>query len=249
MSGISILMYHQVGRFPTMQTHRASYCDVDRFAAQMGALARLRIPVLSMTEAGRALSGAAPMPRRAVVLTFDDGARNFREHALPVLRRHGFPAIVYAIAGMVGGRADWLAESGHPAAPLMGWDDLADIRASGIEIGSHALTHRRLADLSADQQAHELAESRRLLQDRLGAPVDHLCYPYGSHDAATLRAAATAGYATGVTCQRGAATPGFDLLALPRKAISQGDNTAGFLWKLFMKDRPKGEALRRPGRA
>lgn len=248
MSGISILMYHQVGRFPPMRTHRASYCDVDRFAAQMRALARLRVPVLSMSEAARALSGAAPMPRRAVVLTFDDGAQNFRDYALPVLERHGFPAIVYAIAGMVGGRAAWLAASGHPEAPLMGWDELADIRARGVEIGSHALTHRHLAQLTPDEQARELTESRQILQDRLGAPVDHVCYPYGSHDQATLRAAEAAGYVTGVTCQRGAATPGFDLLALPRKAISQGDTTAGFLWKLLMKDRPKGQALHRPGR-
>jgi len=63
------------------------------------------------------------------------------------------------------------------------------------------------------------------------------------------RAAAEAGYSSGVTCQRGAATPGFDPLALPRKAISYGDNTAGFLWKLYLKDTPKGEALARPGHA
>lgn len=245
MSGISILMYHQVGRFRRMAQHRASYCDVDRFAAQMAALARLRVPVISMDAAAAALSGRASMPRRAVVLTFDDGARNFRDHALPVLERHGFPAIVHVIAGMVGGQADWLAEAGHPAAPLMGWEELADIQSRGVQIGSHALTHRHLARLTPEEQAHELAESRRILQDRLRAPIDHVCYPYGSHDRATLLAAEAAGHVTGVTCQRGAAVSGFDLLALPRKAMSQGDTTPGFLWKLLAKDRPKGEARRR----
>lgn len=245
MSGISIFMYHQVGHFPPMPTHRASYCDLGRFKAQMAALKALRVPVIPLDTAAAALSGRAPMPRRAVVLTFDDGCRNFRDHALPVLEAHGFPATVYAIAGMIGGRGDWLAAEGHPAPPLMDWAELRDIRARGVTIGSHSLNHIRLAGLPADRQREEMARSKAILEDGLGAAVDHVCYPYGAHDATTLEAAAAAGYATGVTCQRGAATPAFDPLALPRKAVSQGDTTPGFLWKLLMKDKAKGEALRR----
>lgn len=246
MSGISIFMYHQVGRFGRVRTHRASYCDVGRFRAQMRALKRLRIPVITMSQAVRALRGQVPMPDRAVVLTFDDGCRNFREYALPILQEYGYPATVYAIAGMVGGQADWLAESGHPTPPLMTWPELRDIHRQGVEIGSHSLNHIRLADRDAATQLREMTDSKARLQDQLGAKVAHVCYPYGAHNQDTLHAAAQAGYDTGVTCQRGAATPSFDPLALPRKAVSYGDNTLGFLWKLYLKDRPKRPALMRP---
>lgn len=246
MSGISIFMYHQVGTFPDIRTHRASYCDAGRFRAQMRALRRLRVPVISMSDAARALRGEAPMPTRAVVLTFDDGCRNFRENALPVLEEFGFPSIVYAIAGMVGGEAEWLAEAGHATPPLMTWDELRDIQRRGVEIGSHSLHHIRLGDQDKDRQTQEVSQSRTLLEQELGKPVVHMCYPYGSHDLDTLRATAAAGYETGVTCQRAAATPAFDPLSIPRKAISYGDDTFGFLWKLYMKDAPKGEAVRRP---
>ncbi|KEP70929.1 polysaccharide deacetylase [Thioclava dalianensis] len=246
MSGITIFMYHQIGPFPKMAEHRASYCNIDRFRAQMRMLKLLGIPVLSMSTAARALRGEIAMPRRAVVLSFDDGCRNFHEHALPVLRAHGFPAIVYAISDMIGGTADWLASAGHPAAPLMNWEELRSLPADNIEIGSHSANHIRLGDQDATRQIRELRDSKARLEDGLGRAVPHVCYPYGSHGPETLKAAAQAGYETGVTCQRGAATPAFDPLALPRKAISQGDDSFGFLWKLYAKDAPKGTTLFRP---
>ncbi|MEF7617293.1 polysaccharide deacetylase family protein [Aquincola sp. MAHUQ-54] len=249
MSGISIFMYHQVGRFAPMKTHRASYCDVDRFRSQMRALRRFGVKVLSMGQAVAALRGEAPMPERAAVLTFDDGCENFYEHALPILQDHGYPSIVYPIAGQLGGSAAWLAAEGHPTPPLMTAARLREIAALGVEIGSHALNHVRLAEQPVDVQRSELRDSRERLQHELGREVAHVCYPYGSHSIDTLMAAAEAGYTSGVTCQRGAATPAFDPLALPRKAISYGDDVVGFLWKLYLKDAPKGEALARPGHA
>jgi peptidoglycan/xylan/chitin deacetylase (PgdA/CDA1 family) len=244
---ISILMYHQVGHFAPMKTHRAVYCDVGRFQMQMRALRWLGVPVISMSQAVAALRGQAAMPQRAVVLSFDDGCANFYEHALPVLQAQGYPAIVYAIAGLVGGAASWLAADGHPTPPLMDVAQLRALSTLGIEVGSHAWSHIRLAEQAPQVQQQELSDSRQRLQDALGCAVPHVCYPYGSHNLDTLHAAAQAGYTSGVTCQRGAATPDFDLLALPRKAIAYGDDVIGFLWKLYAKDQPKGVALRRQG--
>lgn len=239
-------MYHQVGRFAPMKTHRAVYCDLDRFRMQMRALQLLRVPVLSMNEAVACLSGHSPMPKRAVVLTFDDGCENFYENALPVLESYRYPAIVYAVADLAGTTAEWLQADGHPMPALMTFSRLREIAARGIEIGSHAASHSRLAGMPAEQLRAEITGSRERLEHELGRPVTHFCYPYGSHDLAALEAVAQAGYESAVTCQRGAANPDFDLLALPRKAISWGDDIVGFLWKLYAKDAPKGVAVRRP---
>ncbi len=245
MSGISILMYHQVGRFAPMKTHRAVYCDVGRFRMQMRTLRALGVPVLSMTEAAASLAGHAPMPQRAVVLSFDDGCENFYENALPVLESFGYPAIVHAIAGLAGGTADWMASDGHATPALMSFSRLREIARRGVEIGSHGASHLRLEGMPADRLRAEVSGSRARLEDALGRAVAHFCYPYGSHDRAALHAVAEAGYVSAVTCQRAAATRDFDLLALPRKAISYGDDVVGFLWKLYAKDAPKGAAVRR----
>ncbi|WP_295393476.1 polysaccharide deacetylase family protein, partial [uncultured Thiodictyon sp.] len=241
-------MYHQVGDFRRVRSHRAVYCNQRRFAAQMALLKRLGCSVLAMDEVLACVTGERPVPPRAVAITFDDGYDNFYEVALPQLQRHGFPATVYVVAGLVGRAAAWLPADGLPAAPLMGAGRLREIRQAGIQIGSHAMSHCPLAGLAAAALAAELTDSRRVLEDLLGEPIRHLCYPYGSHDLAVVEAAAAAGYSTGVTCQRALATSVFDPLALPRKAISLGDDLLGFLWKVRFKHRPKGVAVSR-GRA
>jgi peptidoglycan/xylan/chitin deacetylase (PgdA/CDA1 family) len=237
---LSILMYHQVGHFAPMRSHRANYCDAGRFARQMALLRAARCKVLDLHTALAALRGERPLPPRAVVLTFDDAYVNFLEHALPVLRRYGFPAVVYAISGWLGTRMNWSQPDPHRARPLlMSAAQLRELGVDGITVGSHGLSHTRLAGLPADALRRELADSRAALQDQLGAAVDHLCYPFGSFDASAVAQAAAAGYASATTCLRGAATAADHPLVLPRKAISFGDSLAGFGWKLLVKHAPK----------
>ncbi len=237
---ISILMYHQVGHFPSMRTHRANYCDAGRFAAQMALLHHLGWRVLDLDQALTCLRGESPIPPRAVVLTFDDAYENFADHALPVLQRWGYPATVYAISGWLGRPIAWASqEPGRPVPGLMSGSRLREVRAAGIAVGSHSASHAKLGELGPERQREELADSKAALEDLLGEPVRHLCYPFGSFDLGAVRAAAAAGYVSATTCLRGAATPQDHPLALPRKAISFGDNLLGYWWKLAIKDAPK----------
>lgn len=237
---ISILMYHQVGDFAPMRTHRANYCDRRRFAAQMGFLARFGYHVLSLDQALEVLRGERPAPPRAVVLTFDDGYDNFADHALPILQRHGFTATVYAISGWLGRRAEWFAKDpGRPVPSLMSAARLRAVREAGIAIGSHTHDHLRLAEVDARTKRDQLARSKSTLEDVLGAPVPHLCYPFGSFDRDAVAAAAETGYHSATTCLRGAARAYLDHpLVLPRKAISYGDDLLGYWWKVAVKQAP-----------
>ncbi|MCC6302086.1 MAG: polysaccharide deacetylase family protein [Gammaproteobacteria bacterium] len=236
---ISILMYHQVGDMPSMPTHRSTYCHHERFAAQMAFLHRFGYRVLGLDAAVAALRGDQPIPPRAVVLTFDDGYENFYEYAYPVLNRYGFPAIVYLLSGLLGGPAVWFTADRRDTPPLMGPDRIRELRRLGVDFGSHGVSHAKLTDVTAARVEEELTRSKAALEDLLGEEVRHFCYPYGRHNAAVVEAARAAGYRTAVTCVRAAATDRDDLLALPRKAISYGDNLAGYFWKLHMKNRRK----------
>lgn len=236
---VSILMYHQIGRFESMRAHRANYCDAGRFARQMALLAHAGVHVISLEQALEGLQGRQPLPQPAVLLTFDDAYAGFVEYALPVLVEYRFPAVIYAISDWLGQRMRWADPTEGRAEPaLMSADQLRTLSDCGISVGSHSLSHRRLAALTPAEQARELRQSRMALEDLLGQPVQHLCYPFGSFNQDTVRLAAETGYRSAMTCLRGAATRLDHPLLLPRKAISFGDNLAGFAWKL-LKHRPK----------
>jgi len=237
---ISILMYHQVGEFAPMREHRANYCDHRLFAGQMAFLKGFGYQVLDLDQVLACVCGEQPIPPRAVALTFDDGYANFMSHALPVLRHHGFPATVYAVSGRVGGQAEWFAkDAGRPIPALMSAAQLRAVRAVGITVGSHTVSHPKLAEVPPEHQRRELIDSKACLEALLGEEVRHLCYPYGSFTSDTVRAAAATGYRSAVTCLRGPVLPGDHPLVLPRRAISFGDNLIGYFWKLVVKNRPK----------
>lgn len=246
MSRIHILTYHRVGEFPKrMPSHRGQYCHRERFAAQMAMLKRCGYSVVSMDDAVAGLSGQKELPARSVVLTFDDAYLDFLEHAVPVLKAHGYPATVYAVAGMLGKTNEWVVPEGLTPAPLMSAAHLCEVRDLGFTVGSHTVSHPRLATVETPRITEEMCVSKRMLEDTLGQRIDHFCYPYGSHDLRAVHAAAEAGYVTATTCVRAVATPADDLLTLPRKPVSQGNTALGLLWKLIARNAPRHPPLRR----
>lgn len=72
----------------------------------------------------------------------------------------------------------------HAQGPsLMSWQQLGDMAAQGlVEIGSHTCNHRRLVK-GVNQQTlqHEIADSKAILQSRLGCEINSFCYPNGDH--------------------------------------------------------------------
>ena len=246
-TGINILMYHQVGDFAPMKGHRSTYCHHKRFARQMAYLARFGYTVLSMDQVLACLRGETPMPPKAVALTFDDGYENFYEYAWPVLQKHGFPALVYLISDLLGQPSNWFAADGRDTPPLMSAARVRQLRGEGVDFGSHTATHIKLSEQDTPRIREEVTRSKAALEDVLGEPVNHFCYPFGSHDLRAVDAVADAGYLSGTTCIRSPASVADDPLTLPRKAISYGDNLLGYYWRLHMKNTPKRPSIRRPG--
>lgn len=220
---LAILMYHQVGDFRNIKTLKANYCHYKRFARQMLMLKLTGQHVIPMSEAPRFLSGGGEYPERCVAITFDDGYENFYQYAYPILKKYQFPAMVYIVSGELSGRSEWLKEDGHQPQPLMSREQIREVHANGIEIGSHSVTHPRLAQLDADVCLQELQQSKQDLEELLGDTVDHICYPYGSFSEEVGQQAAKAGYRVGTTTVKGLALPDQNILSLPRKAVSFND--------------------------
>lgn len=236
---LSILMYHQVGVFERPAAHRAAYCHIDRFKAQLRFFKRFGYHVLSLEQAHAGLFGGAVLPPKSVVLTFDDGYENFKEHAWPALQAHGYPATVFLVSGLLGKTARWLANDPKQP-PLMSTKTVQELSREGVHFGSHAVSHQRLSTLSDEQIKAEIIDSKARLEDVLGKSVPDFCYPYGDYNTLARDTVQEAGYRTGLTCIRGAANTADNAFELPRKAISYGDNLIGVAWKLHFKHARKG---------
>jgi peptidoglycan/xylan/chitin deacetylase (PgdA/CDA1 family) len=190
-----------------------------RFAEQMSWLAGHGLRGVSITTLVEAMR--AGRQRGLVGLTFDDGYVSVLEAAVPVLRRHGFGATAYIISDRLGGTNEWDEGPSWPLLPASGVRELA---AAGVEIGSHAATHLRLAGASPQQLAAEVGGSRSSLAALLGTEIRGFAYPYGSMDAVARRAVRDAGYEH--ACAVEASTAEIGLMALPRMYIGQQDDAA-----------------------
>lgn len=232
-------MYHQVGEFDSPTTHRATFCHVRRFKAQMAYLHRFGYKVMRLENALEGLFGERPLPRRAVVLTFDDGCQSFRDYAFPVLQEYGFPATVFLVSGLLGKNAKWLADEGRFAPRLMDRETIQELKTRDIQFGSHTLSHPSLIRISPSQRSEEIVQSKVDLEELLDEKIKFFCYPNGDFDDDVVADVRNAGYTAALSCIRGSATPSDDMFVLPRKAISYGDSLIGYFWKLHMKHKKK----------
>lgn len=154
----------------------------------------------------------------AIALTFDDGFRNFCEHALPVLQQFRLPATVFVVTGFCGRKNDWPSQPVSPrvpSLPLMSWSELKELNAAGISLGSHTKNHPRLPALSEMEAEEELQASRTEIEDRTGKPVSSFAYPYGE-STPQLRSAVMRSFQVACGTKLAYVTPESDIAELPR---------------------------------
>ena len=159
-----ILTYHSVG-----QLDHAMNVTPEDFAEQMAWLAD-NATLNTLDDAAEARPGVA--------VTLDDGYRDNFTNAAPILVRHEIPAVVFVVAGKLGGLLTTDAEPRHGC--LMTWDETRELCAMGIAIGGHSLSHRRLSHLAPDEQREEIVGSCRRIAEELGQRVRYFAYPYGT---------------------------------------------------------------------
>jgi peptidoglycan/xylan/chitin deacetylase (PgdA/CDA1 family) len=227
---VAILSYHDVSPNPHPAFRRYS-ATVQEFERQMRWLSRRGYRAIDLDALLAARSAETRLRPRSVIITFDDGFRSCVEHAVPVLQAHGFTAVFYLVAGLMGSTSRWMADSGVNL-PLMSWSAARDLAAAGYQCGGHTMTHPRLTTLDAKRRRIELADARRRTEDELGRNVTHFAYPYGALDTAVRESVEEAGYATACSTSAGLAGPHDDPLALPRLTIHGGEPLVSFAWRI-----------------
>jgi peptidoglycan/xylan/chitin deacetylase (PgdA/CDA1 family) len=226
---VPVLMYHHVSPSPGLVT-----VSPQTFAAHMGYLARAGYTCLSGQELRDFLTGAAEVPCKSVVVTFDDGYLDNYVHAFPVLQELGLHAIIFAVTGWIGdgpARAHSASGASLPACPdhsackaaiaqgmpdsvMLRWSEIEIMEASGaVEIQSHTHSHVRWDRQFPDGEARvaalaqDLELSRDTLRHRLGRSELQLCWPWGYFEPSYQTLAAQLGFTVQYTTSPHVNTP------------------------------------------
>jgi peptidoglycan/xylan/chitin deacetylase (PgdA/CDA1 family) len=224
---VRILMYHRIDRvaaFDQLVVHP------ERFEEQMANLSA-RARVISLAQAVDELASRPIRP--AVVVTFDDGYRDNLTEALPILQRYRIPATVFVTTDFCEQKLSHPRYGASANRRLhLDWDEVRALRAAGVTIGSHTVSHPFLTRLPAAQARREVLESKRLIEQALGAGVDFFCYPSGDFGARELGFVREAGYRAAVSVAPGGNRRTTSRLALNRTEITDRDGASELHRKL-----------------
>ncbi len=145
-------------------------------------------------ELSDALDGKTTLPSRPIVLTFDDGYRDFYTDAYPILKKYHAKATQYVISGFLGYRNHLLAS------------ELQQIAQEGlVEIGAHTVHHTWLKGAKVKTVIDEIFQSRTELEKLTHLPIVSFAYPFGAFDQQALEVVRNLGFRSAVST-----VPGID---------------------------------------
>lgn len=177
---LRVLMYHKVNDLPGNPVT----VPARLFEEQMAQIRDLGYRVVSGDAVLDYFTRGVPLPPKAVLITFDDGYRDNLQNAAPILQSYGYPAVVFVPIGYLDSVRP-LPHEEHLVArgilnPTLGWSELAELEAAGIQVESHGISHRPLANLEIDEAAREITLSKLRLEERLGRTVRAFAFVKGS---------------------------------------------------------------------
>jgi peptidoglycan/xylan/chitin deacetylase (PgdA/CDA1 family) len=226
---VPVLCYHDIGPEPKEKLR----IGVKAFEEQMRYLKAQGYRVVSLKDFLEFAAQKRQLPRKTVVLTFDDGWRSFRPYAQPILKELGFTATLFIYTDFVGGRS------------ALTWADLRELAQEGFDIQAHSKTHedlrRRPGESDTDyarRMEAELAQPRELIRRQLGLSSGVLAYPFGAHDEPLVKLVKQYGYTAAFDVRRQGNAAFARPLALHRSQIYASMGLEDFVKNLNVLSQP-----------
>jgi peptidoglycan/xylan/chitin deacetylase (PgdA/CDA1 family) len=204
-SSIPVLMYHSID----YEKGNELRIPKDIFEKHMKYLKDNKYTTLTMNEFYSFVKNNKPVPKKSVLITFDDGYRDNYINAYPILKKFDFKATIFVITSTVDKDSHYLSSK-----------EIKEMVDNGIDIESHTVNHDKLEGLSYDDQVKTLKASKQFLEKVMNKKVDYIAYPYGSYNDNTEKAAEACGYKMAFTTQSGWANKNQGIYKLHRVYIS-----------------------------
>jgi peptidoglycan/xylan/chitin deacetylase (PgdA/CDA1 family) len=190
------------------------------FEAQMAWLSQRGFHTITMAQLVAHLKDRQSLPSQPIIVSFDDGWAEQYSIAFPILKRYGFIGTFFVYTDPL------------DRPPYLTWAQLQEMTSAGMDIQAHSLSHPHLRVLPADTAYKEIAESKAILEKRLGKPVLAFNYPFGEYNPAVIEMVRRAGYQSAVTLASGYKQRADALFTLQRIRISYNDSLDDLIKRL-----------------
>jgi peptidoglycan/xylan/chitin deacetylase (PgdA/CDA1 family) len=231
---VPILMYHSISDNLFGKSH--PYYQINTlpavFARQMRWLRHHGYRTLNTNELVSRLEAGEDLSK-TLVITFDDGYRDFYTDAMHVLKQCGFTATIYLATGRI--KNESLRIEG---VDYLTWREVRELHGEGIRFGSHTVTHPDLRSLGPEQIEYELGNSKEDIEGKLGTAVDSFAYPFAFPEQDKLfthfleDVLNNCGFENGVCTSLGRASVTKNRFFLPRIPVNSWDDDAFLRAKL-----------------
>lgn len=169
--GIIVLMYHHIYKYDeTCDLGKPLYVDPENFSKQMDFLLRHKYTPITLEELSKSYkNGVFKLPKKSVLITFDDGWLDNYTKAFPILKEKNIKANIFISCNFIGQKN------------CMTWGQVLEMKNCGlISFGSHTVNHPTdIQTLDDDNILKELKESKKLLEEKLNIKIDSFAYPSG----------------------------------------------------------------------
>lgn len=233
---LPVLMVHSVSERSERVRH-PYFCTTvgpDEFESQLRVLQANGYESVSLHQV---LTGAWTQVqrrgRKPVLITFDDGFRDFFTSAAPLLAKYGFSAAIFLPTDLMDARGKPFNDQA-----CMNWNEVRALCDAGFEFGSHTASHAVLVELGRARIEYELAHSKARIEQETGREVTAFAYPYAFPQVAKRflrdleRLLLSCGYRLGFTTVIGGLTARTHPLFIPRLPINGFDDPDLFAAKL-----------------
>ena len=153
--------YYRINTSPEVFTEHMRYLHDNNYS------------IVSLHDIKELLGQSSVTAKKYVIITFDDGYRDFYAEAFPILQKYGFTATVFLPTAFINNPKITLKGKQH-----LNWDEVKELSQKKITFGSHTVTHPQLKFLKKEDIEFELRQSKETIEDTLGIPVESFSYPF-----------------------------------------------------------------------
>jgi peptidoglycan/xylan/chitin deacetylase (PgdA/CDA1 family) len=192
-SFLTVLVYHKVEPNPK-DVWTVSPDDLD---AQLEILSAAPYSPIHPTQLLQHLRFGTPLPKQAVLVTFDDGYVSNAEHALPLLKKHSLTALMFLPTAYLGGVNEW--DGGQT--PILSAEELRAIDSTHVCFGLHSHRHTMYRDMELSDIVADVQQGQATFAEQNIPFLPMLAYPYGRDPRGKTKAAASNAFkALGIAC-------------------------------------------------
>lgn len=228
-------MYHSISKKENKQIHPYFQTNTlpEIFATHMKFLYENGYKVINIMNAANYVKEGIRFNEKLVVITFDDGYRDFYIEAFPVLQNYNFSATLFLPTFYIKNNRRKFEER-----ECLNWNDVRELDKLNIHFGSHTVTHQQLKTLKYDDIEYELMKSKEEIEDNIGKPIESFSYPYAfpEENKRFMKyfkfKLINCGYKTGVTTKIGTAAQKDDVYFLRRIPANTFDDLYFFKMKM-----------------